>query len=53
MTPQPHPECEYANIISMRLKHGEPKQDVVFCGYNGYTCVWVQKNLGCPKERAP
>ena len=44
-------KCEYERVVSMRLKHGEPKRDVVFCGGNDYTCEWVKKNLGCPLEK--
>jgi hypothetical protein len=47
----PEPDCEHARIVAMRLNHKLPKQDVVFCGDNHYTCKWVKKNLGCPKTK--
>ena len=44
-------ECPYIRIVQMRLKSGQPKQDVFFCGGNDLTCEWVRKNLKCPLDK--
>ena len=44
-------KCLYERVVMMRLKPGQPKERVVFCGENHYTCEWVKENLGCPLEK--